>query len=196
MTKKEITAEYSEIIIFSLYLFAFLLVFLCLPFFILYVNNYNYQLKDIINFKEYSFLYVVMKIGRLSLHLILIYLLGAIIHELLHILPISIYLRKIKNVFTAGIAPGGVAFYIHCKKPIPLKIYKISLLLPLIIMGIIPVIFGFLFINLPIFALGIIFIWAASGDIYIFYLLRNIQPKAKIIDHSEKVGCYVLSEIN
>lgn len=194
MEKKEITAEYNEIIIFSLYLFGFLLLTLCVPFFFLYLNYHNYSLKNFLNFENISFLYILIKIGRISVYFVLIYLIGAILHELLHIIPISLYLKKIKNVFSAGIAPGGVAFYIHCKKPIPIKIYRISLILPLIVMGIIPVIIGFFSMSLKFFAIGIIFIWAASGDIYIFYLLRNIYPQAKILDHSEKVGCYVLYE--
>jgi len=192
MKQKEITAEYYQIIIFSIYVFVFLLVFACLPFLILYAHNNNISLKNFLNFKNTSIIYVLIKIGRISLYIIIIYLIGAIIHEFLHIIPISLYLKKIKNVFSAGIAPGGVAFYIHCKNPIPLKIYRISLLLPLIVMGIIPLIIGFILINFKIFTIGIIFIWAASGDIYIYYLLKNIESNTKILDHSEKVGCYVL----
>ena len=104
-----------------------------------------------------------------SIPFILIVIVGIIVHEMIHgifdIIFLKNGLKSIKIKFK-----GGALF---CLPTGVLKIseFKIILLMPLIIMGIIPALISLFVGNSLLLFFGIIFIALAGADIYILYLL-------------------------
>ncbi|OFX51833.1 MAG: hypothetical protein A2046_00720 [Bacteroidetes bacterium GWA2_30_7] len=121
-----------------------------------------------------------------------VFILSIIFHEVLHVLIIYFFGNvSLKNI-KAGFKINYGVPYIHCNKPIKSWVYKISLLTPLIALGIIPLIYSFTIGNSWFLIYSIIFITGSSGDLLIFLKIRKIKNNIKILDHEELPGCYIL----
>ena len=67
-------------------------------------------------------------------------------------------------------------------KPLALKYYRIVLLLPFFVLGLLPVIHGFCTGNRMIYFIGIFCILCSSGDCYYFWQLSSFDDNDKIVD--------------
>jgi len=81
--------------------------------------------------------------------------------------------------------------YCHCKEPLTVRDYRIVLLSPLIILGIIPTIIGLIIGHNGIYGFGLLFILAAGGDLIIFWKLRNENKNSLALDSPDKCGCII-----
>ncbi len=94
---------------------------------------------------------------------LLILLLGAVIHELIHGLVAMKYSSNGIGSIKFGMSWKFLTPHCHCKEPLKLKNYRLVVLSPLYILGIIPTIIGFSFNQIDIFNFGLLFILAAGG---------------------------------
>lgn len=69
----------------------------------------------------------------------------------------------------------GVGFYLTC--PITLKYYRVALLLPGILLGLLPTIHGFCTGNAIVFYMGMFGLLTASADTYFWYKLRPFDEE-------------------
>jgi len=60
--------------------------------------------------------------------------------------------------------------------------------MPLLVMGIIPSIIGIIGGHGGILSFGIVFIWAAGGDIIALFMLRRFDNEVYVSDHPSKMG--------
>jgi hypothetical protein len=74
------------------------------------------------------------------------------------------------------------------------RTYKIGAAMPGLLLGLLPASLALLSRNGWLLIYGVLFTWTAGGDALILWLLRNVEPGARVEDHPTKVGCYVLSE--
>ena len=116
---------------------------------------------------------------------------GIILHELIHAIAfIVIGKAKISNV-KFGIIWKTLTPYAHCKIPLSMRAYKVSLLLPVIITGFIPLFIG-LYMNSLLTTLVSVFLIAGGiGDWFVFQKLRPFTNNAVVIDHPSEIGCIV-----
>lgn len=77
----------------------------------------------------------------------------------------------------------GAGFYLS--RPIALKYYRVVLLLPSILLGLLPIIHGFCIGNASIFYIGMYGIMIASGDIYFWYKLRPFDEEDLLLTHGD-----------
>ena len=87
-----------------------------------------------------------------------------------------------------------LAPYAHCKEPLPVYGYRIGILLPGIILGILPAVYGIVTGSFGYLFYGILFTWAASGDFIMFWWIRRLDPKSRVMDHPEKLGCILFEK--
>ena len=122
------------------------------------------------------------------------FLFGTILHELLHgvffIAFGQVKLREIKF----GINFKALSPYAHCKVPINITAYRLSVAAPGILLGIIPFIIALVLSNVWLAIFGIIFTVMAMGDFYIIWILRNYSSNIKVKDHETNCGCYIIEE--
>ena len=120
-------------------------------------------------------------------------LIGTVLHELIHGFFFSIFAKnKFKSV-KFGIMPANKLFtpYCHCKEKLKISQYKIAVIMPLIILGIIPAVISLINGNILLIFLGIIFIGGAAGDILIFLKTLKEKKDSWIFDHPSEVGFYI-----
>ncbi len=124
------------------------------------------------------------------LYFILALVVMVFVHELIHGLCFALYAKKgIKNV-QLGMMWKTLTPYCHCKEPLKVWQYGVALLMPTIVLGIIPLLIGFVAGHFFVFLFGLILLMGGIGDIIAFKMLRSVPAGALVIDHPDKVGFY------
>ena len=121
----------------------------------------------------------------------LIYLIGVVIHELIHGFFAMKFSKQGMKSIKFGIYWKVLTPYCHCKEPLTVRHYRIVLLAPLFILGIIPTIIGLIIGHNGIYGFGLLFILAAGGDLIIFWKLRNENKNTLVLDSPDKCGCVI-----
>lgn len=114
-----------------------------------------------------------------------------VIHELLHAVGFIVCGKVTRKEVKFGVIWSQFMPYAHCKVPIQLKAYRIAIILPLILLGIIPTIYAFLVGSGYWAIIGIFMTVAAFGDVLILWVLRKYRGEDFVLDHSEKIGCVI-----
>lgn len=118
-------------------------------------------------------------------------LLGVVLHELLHAVVYWVYSGSKASV-RFGFNKKNLTPYTWFRKPVAVWLYKISVLTPLIVLGIIPLGVSVLTKNPLVGIYSWVFIFTASADMYVFWKIRKLNPTLKVMDHPSRVGCYVI----
>ena len=74
------------------------------------------------------------------------------------------------------------------------KAYLAGALMPLLVLGIIPAVVSLIIGSTVLLGWGILFIAAASGDIWMSWLLTKEDPESTILDHPTEAGFYVFDK--
>jgi hypothetical protein len=137
--------------------------------------------------------YFIWAIPRLSFQFPywLFYLIGIIIHELIH----GIFAAKFSPIgfksVKFGFAWKSLTPYCHCSAALTVNNYRNVVAAPLIILGIIPALFGLILGLSNLFGFGLFFIIVAGGDILILWKLRHVKKDSLVKDSPDKAGCEI-----
>ena len=120
-----------------------------------------------------------------------VFAVGIVLHELIHGVAWMAAGRLSFRQMKFGVQWKSLTPYAHCTVPIRKNAYVIGTIAPAIILGIIP--FGISLINGNgwYLIIGILFTFAAIGDLLIIWLIRSAAGESLIEDHPENAGCYV-----
>ncbi|MCP4723804.1 MAG: DUF3267 domain-containing protein [bacterium] len=146
-----------------------------------------YQIKSLLNLPFSDNIQTIV-IG------LFIFMIGVVLHELLHAITCAVYGKKNFKSFEFGIIWKALAPYAHCKEPLTMKVYRIVIIMPGLILGIFPAIAGIALGNDLISLYAMIFTGVAGGDVIMFWKLRNLDAKILVQDHPDKIGCYIIDE--
>ena len=114
---------------------------------------------------------------------------GIVVHELIHGLTWILLTRKGFRHLSFGLMKGGA--YCHIGVPMCKRHYVIGALMPLFLIGIVPLLVAFCIGSLLWLLLGVIFVVTAIGDIMIVWTIRKEPADALVYDHPTLPGCYV-----
>jgi hypothetical protein len=175
--KKDMSFSVREANWLSFFIFGFSLIIFSVPFVLIYgISVYYEGLKE--------FLFNI----KITIPVILI---GIVIHELIHGLFILVLVKQgIKHV-KFGFNSDYYVPYVHSKIPLKAFHYRIIAISPLICLGIVPVAISFFISSTFLLFFGIVFIFAASGDILILWKIRKVDKENIVADHPERAGCFV-----
>lgn len=126
--------------------------------------------------------------------LILIFALSTIIHELLHAVGFRLVGGVPFNRIKFGFSWAGLAPFAHCRDPLRASAYRLAVLLPGLVLGIVP---GFLGVALqqPLLVMwATLMLLAAGGDTAVLWAVRKVPGTVRVLDHPKKVGCQVLQD--
>ncbi|HEY4652279.1 MAG TPA: DUF3267 domain-containing protein, partial [Pontibacter sp.] len=101
---------------------------------------------------------------RLIYYPLLLFIPGAVVHELLHGFTWAAFCKHGLKSIKYGVHWKMLTPYCHCKEVLPLRAYRLGGMMPGLVMGILPTIAGLLLGYLPVFAFGLLFTVAAGGD--------------------------------
>lgn len=127
-------------------------------------------------------------------YFLIAFILGIIIHELIHGFTWMIVGKKPFSAIKFGVLWKSLTPYAHCKEPLRVNAYRIGAAMPAILLGLVPALIAILNGSGWLIAFGIVFITAAGGDMLILWLLRNVEQNKFVEDHPSQAGCYVLDE--
>ncbi|MEA2097413.1 MAG: DUF3267 domain-containing protein [Candidatus Cloacimonadota bacterium] len=136
--------------------------------------------------------------GFLSIYLVLPYFIiafvvGAFLHEVLHAIGFLIFGKlKIKQV-QIGIKWKYLTPFAHCRIPLKASVYRIALLLPAVILGIVPSLVAIIIGKSWLLIYGTLFTVLAGGDFLILWIIRNVKGNELVKDHPERCGCYIIN---
>ena len=177
--KKEITMDAIEANVKTIRLIVPIFLLFGIPYYLLW--GYQFKLDHIFELASKTWLILV------------IIILGAVLHELIHGLFWSFFLKKGFKAIKFGVMWKLLTPYCHSKEPMKMKHYRLGAIMPCIILGLIPAIIS-LFIGHPgVLAFGMFFTLAAGGDLLMLWLLRHENKNVFVQDHPDKIGCLILN---
>ncbi len=124
--------------------------------------------------------------------LILIFVIGLVLHELIHAISWVAFAKIPFSKIKFGFNVRSLSSYAHCGEVVTAKVYRNALLTPGIILGFIPIIISFISGSVWSFVTGLLFTVTACGDFLIFWLIRKVKNDQLVADHPERAGCKVI----
>lgn len=124
-----------------------------------------------------------------------VFVVGVIIHELLHGIGWMIAGRVPWRYMKFGFNWKGMVPYAHCSMPMPLSQYRVGVLLPFVGLGLLPWLLGLILANFLLLFIGVVFSISAAGDIFIAWLLRKRKADELVLDHPKLIGCQIVEKI-
>jgi hypothetical protein len=118
---------------------------------------------------------------------------GIVVHEAIHGLTWKIATKKPFSAIHFGFDWKTITPYAHCNESMQARPYRIGAIMPLLILGVIPVVWGIVQGSAAVESFGLFFTFAAGGDMLILWLLRDVASDAMVEDHPTRAGCYVLT---
>jgi hypothetical protein len=128
--------------------------------------------------------------------ILLFLLFGIVVHELLHGVTWSFFAEGGFKTIKFGVNWKFLTPYCHCNVPLKVKHYAIGGAMPLVVMGIIPILLALAIGNGGLHCFGVFFTWAAGGDIVALFMLRKLNRNSYVSDHPEKMGFYINTSSN
>lgn len=140
---------------------------------------------------------ILFEIQFLKSHLpwlFMVLIIGVILHELLHALA-YVFLTKgdTKNI-RFGFIWKSLTPYCHYSQVVSVRQYRIALLIPALILGLLPLNFAFVSGNFTVFVFGVFFLLGAIGDLSIIWILRKEKFDTMLKDHPDEIGCIILDD--
>ncbi|WP_018479646.1 DUF3267 domain-containing protein [Pontibacter roseus] len=124
-----------------------------------------------------------------------VFVVGAVVHELLHGFTWAIFCKNGLKSIRYGVHWKALTPYCHCTEVLPLKQYAMGGMMPGLVMGLLPALAGIVTGHFLLFLFGLFFSMAAAGDLLILWMLRHQRTTDLVQDHPEKIGCYVLTPV-
>lgn len=123
---------------------------------------------------------------------ILVILLGIVAHELLHAVGWVLFGHKSFSSVEFGFQWKTFTPYAHLKEPVDVNAYRVSTLLPGLILGILIYLLSLVLGDGNLFLFGLLHTSAAGGDFLILWLIRKVKAGMQVQDHPTRAGCYVI----
>jgi hypothetical protein len=127
--------------------------------------------------------------------LFLLLLAGIVLHELIHGICMAASAGNGWKSVSFGFNAKAIAPYAHCREPLTPDAYRLSLVMPGFLLGDIPVLISWFTGNILFLFFGILFCWAASGDVTVLWMSRNITG-GMLQDHPDKAGFVHIEDRN
>jgi hypothetical protein len=134
-------------------------------------------------------------LGALGLWLIPVIVVGILVHELLHGLGWKLAAGLPWTAIKFGVQWKALMPYAHARVPMGVRPYRLGAALPGLVTGVVPVAAALALGQPVLLIVGAFFLTAAVGDLMILWLIRNLPPTARVLDHPTLPGCLVLRDL-
>ena len=116
---------------------------------------------------------------------------GTLVHELIHGLTAVWYAGIPWKNIRFGFQWQSLTPYLHSELPTTAEKYRVVVLMPLIILGIIPYVLSIIIGSGWLLAFGIMFTVAACGDLMVIWMMRKLNAGEMVQDHPSQVGLII-----
>jgi hypothetical protein len=118
---------------------------------------------------------------------------GILAHEGIHGLAWAWVGRFPPRRIRFGFQASTLTPYAHALDPMPVRAYRLGALLPCLLLGLVPFAAGTASGSASLALYGMIFTFAAGGDLLVLWLIRGVDARARVLDHPSRAGCIVLA---
>ena len=125
------------------------------------------------------------------LNFIILYGVGIVVHEIIHALSFRYYSRISWRNIKFGFHKQYLCPYVHCKVSVENRFMGVVLILPTIITGLLPWVFGILSGSCVFIVVGALLISGGIGDFSMFNELRKFPNTSLVNDYENDIGCEV-----
>lgn len=133
------------------------------------------------------------QIDYVSVFIFIVIVFGSILlHELIHASVFAYFSKDKWKSVKIGVLWKKLTPYAQCKVPLLAKHYKLAVIMPGIVLGIIPIVLAISIESLLLLYYGLFMIMSAGGDFMIFLLLIKIPENKKVLDHESEMGFYII----
>ena len=184
--KEKLTIDLVKANLFGLIVMIPIILVYGIPFYLIHVkNSASFNITEILESIK------PIAIFGYSALFFIVFIVGVILHELIHGITWAIFAKKGFKSIKFGVIWKMLTPYCHCKEPLSVKHYILGAIMPAIVLGFIPAIYGLVFGNFVILIFGAFFTLAAAGDFLIINLIRKENWNSLVQDHPSEVGCYI-----
>lgn len=140
--------------------------------------------------KEMAFLdaFTSLSLRVLLLGFVLMIVLHEAIHGLTWMMVGDLTLRQIKF----GVIWKALAPYAHPKVPLSARAYRLGVLMPGLLLGLLPAIVGVALGDSFLAGWGALLLSFAGGDLLVLLAIYSVPAEALILDHPSRFGCLVV----
>jgi hypothetical protein len=117
---------------------------------------------------------------------------GIVVHEGIHALAWSGFGQLPLKRIHVGFHASTLTPYAHALDPMPARAYRLGALMPALLLGGLPFVIGVAIGSASLALYGMIFVFAAGGDLLVVWLIRGVGPRALVLDHPSRAGCIEL----
>ena len=115
-----------------------------------------------------------------------------VVHEAIHGITWSVAggipLRRMHY----GVNWKALTPYCHSPEPMRINAYRLGAAMPGLVQGLLPALAAIVLGNPDLMLFGILFTFAAGGDMLVLWLTRRLDSAAWVQDHPTDVGCVVV----
>lgn len=129
-------------------------------------------------------------------HILGLMLIGVLFHELLHAAGWLPFCKSGIKSISFGFDKKGFSPYCHCSDILKINHFRIGVLLPALVLGLIIPIVGLALVNPAMILLGVYFIVTSSGDILTLWYTRKEKSNCLVGDSADFNGCLVYRPIS
>lgn len=184
--KEKLTIDLVKANLFGLIVMIPIILVYGIPFYLIHVkNSASFNITEILESIK------PIAIFGYSALFFIVFIVGVILHELIHGITWAIFAKKGFKSIKFGVIWKMLTPYCHCKEPLSVKHYMLGAIMPAIVLGFIPAIYGLVFGDFVILIFGAFFTLAAAGDFLIINLIRKENWNSLVQDHPSEVGCYI-----
>ena len=135
------------------------------------------------------------KLSNMILFLV-VFIVLIVIHELIHGITWAIFSKNHWKDIDFGVIWKTMNPYCTCGEPLKRNQYLLGAVMPLVVLGIIPMIIGYIVPSFSVLFIGLIMALSAGGDVMIITKLLKFKVDADeilIYDHPTEGGCVVFT---
>jgi len=121
-----------------------------------------------------------------------LFVVGVLAHELVHGVTWKVVGRLPWKDIRFGVQLKTFTPYASPTVPMRARAYRIGVMMPLMVVGLIPFVVGLIFGYSQLAVFGMIFTFVAGGDLAVLRAMRSVASSAWVQDHPERAGCYVV----
>ncbi len=136
--------------------------------------------------------------GKQMIIFVIAILLLVVVHELIHGITWSVFTEHHFGDIEFGFMKEYLTPYCTCKCPLSKGKYIIGALMPLIILGIIPMAAGIMMGSMVLLMIGIVMVLSAGGDILIVINIMKYKARSEdvlYLDHPTQAGGVIFEKM-
>ncbi|MFW5973501.1 MAG: metalloprotease family protein [Bacteroidota bacterium] len=122
---------------------------------------------------------------------IVVYLLSVVVHELLHVVGMLMFGRVPLSSISFGHRLSEGVVYVHSNEAMTARAYRGVLLLPGVITGVLPAVWGIAVGSGWITFYGWVMMASAVGDLAVYRLMSDLPSSTRVQDHPKEVGLLI-----